>query len=277
MPHSKTSAPRSKLKRGNLGVPRGPATRLTLVPPLQSKAARRAATAPSSTRRRPATGPTSGTWSTWRSTDAPNPARLPAPRVPADHHLGPAARGAADPPCQARHQPYPARPSRRLPQTRMLGSPTIPRQRPGPLHPASTTRTSLHLHPDLHASLQAEEREPRCPVWPCHTADPCDTSQKQSCSPIRPCCTTGRKSIRRRAYTFLCSDECWPPNYVWPRHSGDPAANPDPQSYSPSCGGPVLNHRLRLCCRRGPRSLRQTPTLCHQQARLPPQGSSALV
>jgi hypothetical protein len=93
---------------------------------------------PSSTRRRSATGPTSGTWSTWRSTDAPTPARLPAPRVPADIHLGPAARGAAGPPGQARHQPYPARPSRRLPQTRMLGSPTIPRQRPGPLRPPQT-------------------------------------------------------------------------------------------------------------------------------------------
>ena len=117
----------------------------------------------------------------------PRPTSCPA--GPSGPPPGPAARGAAGPPCQARHQPYPARPSRRLPQTRMLGSPTIPRQRPGPLHPASTTRTSLHLHPDFHASLQAEEREPRCPVWPCHTADPCDTSQKQSCSPIRPCCT----------------------------------------------------------------------------------------
>ena len=37
--------PHSKLKRGNLGVPRGSATRLTLVTPLKSKAARRAAPA----------------------------------------------------------------------------------------------------------------------------------------------------------------------------------------------------------------------------------------
>ena len=142
MPHSKTSAPRSKLKRGNLGVPRGPATRLTLGPPLQSKAARRAATAPSSTRRRPATGPTSGTWSTWRSTDAPTPARFPAPRAPADHHLGPRLAAPPAPPARPGTSPtqpgppggclrlgcWEARPSRVNDQDR-----SIPRQRPGHL------------------------------------------------------------------------------------------------------------------------------------------------
>jgi hypothetical protein len=114
-------------------------------------------------------------------------------------------------------------------------------------------------------------------VWPCHTADPCDTSQKQSCSPICPCCTTSRKINWRSTYTFLYSDERWPPSHMWPCHFGDPAANLDQQSYSPRCGGPVLNHRLRLCCRRGPRSLSQAPNICLHQARLPPQGSSAPV
>jgi hypothetical protein len=126
--------------------------------------------------------------------------------------------------------------------------------------------------PNLHASLQADEREPRCPVWPCHTVDPCDTSQKQSCPPIRPCCTTSHNLNWRRTYTFPCSDKCRPPSYMWPCYFEDPAANLDQQSYSPSCGCPVLNHRLRLCCRRGSRPLRQAPNLRHQQARLSPQG-----
>jgi hypothetical protein len=38
--------PHSKLKRGNLGVPRGSATRLTLATPLKSKAAPRLAGPP---------------------------------------------------------------------------------------------------------------------------------------------------------------------------------------------------------------------------------------
>jgi hypothetical protein len=121
MPHSKTSMPRSKLKRGNLGVPRGPATRLTLVPPLKSEADRRAATAPSSTRRRSATGLTSGTWSTWRSTDAPNPARLPAPRVPAENHLGPARGPGSRRRRPPQPGPAPALPSPALPTAPGLG------------------------------------------------------------------------------------------------------------------------------------------------------------
>ena len=63
-----------------------------------------------------------------------------------------------------------------------------------------------HLHPDFHAPLQAEERPPWCPAWPCHTVDPCATSQKQSCSPSLHRSTAGRRFDWRSTYASLHSN-----------------------------------------------------------------------
>ena len=108
------------------------------------------ASAPFSTRRRSATGSTSGTWSTLRSTDAPTPARLPAPQVPAENPLGPAARGAAGLP---RPGPAPALPSPALPAAAPRDRLPLPlpliAPSPGPSRRASPLSSDGDLSVDL--------------------------------------------------------------------------------------------------------------------------------